>query len=355
MKRHEMFMKKTMAVLLTVVMISLSVIASPVTAKAEATDQVTEETGVTYILDTVQYDFSAYWSETPAQRKAPVKEGYVFGGWYTKNGDVFTAVTEGVGAGISEAYAKFVPAYVLSIKAQNAAGTTAGDGNTSIRIVSSVDSLTYQEVGFEILLNNKHSIGACAATRVYSRLQNSEEGVAIFPADAFGAASAYFSVWRLDNINDANDSKIIYARPYWVTKDGTRVEGLAKYVHIEDGYNSYVSVPLNLLTGEDVAIGTVELTYDADVFTFHGFEAGRLLPQMSENHAVAGTITIVGNATPGAGVYEDVSADGIFANVRFTVNPDESTAGAVFNATAGDFCNWSETLIDTVTAWDVNY
>ena len=76
-----------------------------------------------------------YWNAN--KKIAPIKEGYVFGGWFeevdeptskteTYVGDnqhdiYYNPLTEVTG----NAYAKFVPAQVLSVKAQNQKGVTA--------------------------------------------------------------------------------------------------------------------------------------------------------------------------------------------------------------------------------------
>lgn len=347
------FTKKVTAGFLAAVIIA-GTITMPKPAQAAGLED--SEDKVIY-LGPADYDIKDYWNTNAEERKAPVKEGYVFGGWYCdENGTVpltEETATEEIAKEVITAYAKFVPAYVLSVKAQNEEGTVANNGNSSIRVISSVDSRIYKSVGFEILLNNKISIGMCETKNVYSGLKNSEDSeTTLYPANEFGSASNYFSVWRLDNINDANDSKIIYVRPYWITPDGTKVEGLAKYVHIEDGYLDYISVPINLLTGEMVAVGTLQLSYDAQKLEFISFEAGRLLPEMKENHTTAGVVNMVGNA---ATVNENVNADGIYANIRFKAMGDNTAAGLTFRITNQKFCNWAEEIVTTVNAWDIQY
>lgn len=340
--------KRIMAALLTATMLFSSVMAIPKVAKAAET--VSGENGIEYILDDVNYNFVQLYKN--GNKTAPVKEGYVFGGWYKMDDSgEMVAYTEATAEGVEQAYAKFVPSYVLSIKAQNEVGTTEGEGSTSVRIISSVDSRFYKKVGFEIYLNNKKSIGEAETTNVYSALKNTEGGDNYVASNVFGAASAHFSVWRLDNINHANYSKIIYARPYWITLDGTKVDGLAKYVHIEDEYKDYISVPINLVTGEPVAAGIVELIYDASEFQYIGFEAGRLLPEMYANAATSGSVKIIGNASE---VDTNVNADGIYGNVRFRLLDKTNASGKTFTMNEGAFCNWSKEDV-TVTALDVTY
>lgn len=305
---------------------------------SKAADEVSGENGIIYIKDSTNYDFKTYWEA----KKAPVKEGYVFAGWYADTAETETsALTEETAAAATEAYAKFVPDYVLSVRAQIEDATASGDGATSIRVLSSVDSKEYQKVGFDIYLANKTQLknsdgtAPLVTTKAFENILVGTNKVSA--TTTFGAASKYFVVWRLDNIADANDSKIIYVRPYWVTADGTTVYGLAKYVHVEDGYEGYINVPINLMTGEAIAAGIVKMTYPTDL-EFIGFEEGRLLPVMLDNHATDGIIQMVGNIEE---VDKNVSADGIYANLRFK-KPETLPTEEDFTTTESDFCDWLE-------------
>ena len=76
------------------------------------------------------------------QDNIPTKEGYLFGGWY-KDQEGTTVIKEASQVSEGETvYAKFVPAYVLSVKAQifsTTERTTEGTGKTNVRLVSSLD------------------------------------------------------------------------------------------------------------------------------------------------------------------------------------------------------------------------
>lgn len=328
--------------------------------------EATTEQDVMYSQD---YDIKTYWSATESERTAPVLDDYVFGGWYIQEQDgSYTALTsetaaEEIAKEASSAYAKFVPENVLSVKAQNENNTVANDGNgTSIRLLSSVDDEDgYQKVGFHILLNNKIDVGTCEWGRVYEKVKSL--GDSVTAESVFGYPASHFNVWRLNNINDANDSKIIYVRPYWITWDGTKVEGLAKYVHVEDDYNNYISVPVNLLSESEIAAGAVNMTYDTDVLRYLGFENGRLLENMQEpDVATEGTIKMVGYASTRvdetSANLNNVNADGIYANVRFALKEGKSLEEAKSGITAItviDFCDWAENLVENLKVRSVIY
>lgn len=272
------------------------------------------------------------------------------------------------------AYAKFVPAQVMSVKAQNSAGIdedTIQNITTNpmyVRVMSSLDSANYQKVGFEIYLANWKKVykdeeaqTPTETTKIYDGVMVSQgdESVQV-PSTAheiFGGVSRYVSVWQLTAIDTpSNASLIIYVRPYWYTMDGTKVEGLAKYVHIEDDYKNYISVPVNLLSADNVAAGAVNMTYDnvalEPATNDKGellFEAGRIVPGMSYVHDVENrTIEMVGNGTK-VNTYN--SQESIYANIRF-IKPSTDTN---FDMELVQFCNWAEELVTVKGVWDIKY
>lgn len=330
------------------------------------------------VKDTVIYqpytkeEIQGYWTETT--KTAPVEEGYVFGGWFQEStegtkgveqsGDKYYApLTEDeLKNGIpNSAYAKFVPAQVLSIKAQNEADIDANDEKTHVRIISSVDSDNYKKVGFEIYrantspLLNKDGKPVLETTYLYTGLKEGENVKTV--ADVFGGESEYLFVWQMNNVGNSNFNKIIYTRPYWVTKDGTTVRGLAKYVHIEDEYEGYISVPVNISRTSNVAAGTVDMSYAGyeDLGKNIIFEKGRIFPEMEFHHDTANkTIKMVG-------VEEDFNTyknteETIYANIRFKKPSTEATLN--FEMNLGMFCNWEKTALTNgteVKAWDIKY
>lgn len=371
------FIKKLTAGALVFGMTATGILVCPKQAEAAvAEDEVIYEEG---------YDITAYWNAD--SKTAPVKAGYVFGGWFKTSTENAVGAEAYVNGGATSyyaplkstelntdedadcdytgtAYAKFVPAQVLSVKAQNSAGI---DENTIknisespmyVRVMSSLDSTNYQKVGFEIelansvpVLNNNNSL---ETTQVYTGAM--VNNVSKTANEIFGGESEYLSVWKLSKIDTpSNASKIIYVRPYWYTMDGTKVEGLAKYVHIEDEYMDYISVPVNLLDSKQVAAGAVNMTYDntLELVTDNEgnalFEAGRVLPEMSFSLDTANkTIKMIGNAAT-AGEYN--TEETIYANIRFK-KPEADTT---FSMAMLQFCDWDATPVTITNTWDVKY
>lgn len=335
---------------LTMIMLSLVMMITAMYVPAIPSEAAEAKTAVDYDNS---YNIQEYWKE----KKAPVKEGYVFGGWYKLNGNAYEPLSEkGITEETTGAYAKFVPTYVLSVKAQMESGITAGDGaETAIRFLSSVDSMDYKNVGFDIWLNNKTEFKTDAMTTVYSGIKAKETDAdkdALLPSEVFGTLSQRFSVVRLTKILDKHDKLIIRVRPYWTTLDGTKVSGETRYIRVEDGYLNYVSIPVNLHTGNTIAAGLVELSYDKSMLEYVGCDEGTLLTDMQWNSSpVFGKIKFIGNAAKDS----NVVADGIFANVRFKLKR-ELTVGERLNfvISSQSFCDWEKITVDA-GAWDFQY
>lgn len=327
-------------------------------------------------------EFNKKWSAEEGKAQAPTKTGYVFGGWYKENGTddegekIYVALTESDATKIktdeitSGVFAKFVPAYVLSVKAQIDEVAEKGAERTdeelgSIRLISSVDSKDYQKVGFDVLLANKTKLYTgenndqeLETTKIYTGLKVRNETYE--PTQIFGKQSTHLSVWRLDEIYAVNDAKIINVTPYWITKDGTKVYGLTKYVHVEDGYKEYISIPVNLCDTSAVAAGMLTVTYPQglslvkDKVEFEG-----IFPEsdMAYNDDGNGTIQFAGNVST-VGTLRD--ADGIYVNLRFKVDDDSEYSGVgkgdflVFKVEDEQFCDWDEEPL-TIDAWNIQY
>ncbi len=173
-------------------------------------------------------DISAYRGDTYT---APEADGEtVFAGWY-EDAAFTNAIEKDVKSG--PAYAKFVDADVLSVKCQITSGTTLTSASTSLRMLTSVDSLNYSSVGFVIGINGK------TATRtsniVYKTVTATEGGVVkSFKPDIFCEASNYIMSYKITDILNRIFSTSIEITPTWTTLDGTIVTGRAKNVVISD-------------------------------------------------------------------------------------------------------------------------
>ena len=359
---------KTLAGLMAVVMVLLGLSVSPVEVDASIPETV-------YYDDDQEFKIKDYWAETVADAKAPVKDGYVFGGWYMPGEEAgrYVAINQADIVNspnrvedFSAAVAKFVPSYVLSVRTQLQTETEQTDGKgvetTYLRVLSAVDSVKYMNVGFDVLFNKKTPFGTeeqkkTVMSTVYKSLTALDDP--IYAKDIFGSAASLFSALKIEDIKSKNFDKVIYVTPYWTTKDGTKVEGLSKYVRISDGYasNKLISIPVNLLSNVQVAAGMMQFTYDANL-QYVGWDKGVLFPEEMNIHVDTEnrTIRLVGNVSePGN---KNAGAD-IYANVWFRYTGTEKLTPNTFEFTmnAENFCNWDEYMYEDgeVIAWDVRY
>lgn len=334
-----MRMRKLLAGLLAVAVFATGIVVSPVEETQAAAIDV--QTGITY-------------DERTVDGKTPTLDGYFFGGWYDK-GDATGTALASVSNG-QKAYAKFVPAYVLSVKAQNLYSTKAGNGPTSTRFVSAVDCGDYQKVGFVINAGKGKADVEIESNTVYGKLyakaddnNNYKNGTQMF-----GTGANYISVLEMSNIPESAWEDDFYIRPYWVTKDGTKVYGLGKYVRINDGVNGYVSVPVSLTTAEAIAAGIVSIQYDTSKLKYVGYVNGRVFEEIAANETTNGTVKCVGNVDP---VVND-NADDMYIGLRFQViDSNYSVANGSFlkfNMGDIDFCDASENTVD-LDIWNVQY
>lgn len=311
-----------------------------------------------------------YWDADETQRTAPINPGYVFGGWYSADNEQ-SAIKDMTG--VTEAYAKWVPAQVLSVKTQVSPAegdtneVTASSNNVSLRIVSSVDSKNYQSVGFLITAktstgkNGKWQTADEFKTKVYKNFTADNNPKTA--AEVFDSESEFFFAKGITTIPTAEFVTSFLATPYWVTLDGTKVEGLAKYVHVEDYYNNLISVPV-YLNSDDVqaAAGILSLTYDTTNLKYHDFKNGVLFEE-GMAAAQGDVVKCVANvATLG-----NKPANGMFINLRFkltdTALTNNKTQGYTFDITANasEFCNVDEVLISeldttlTIDPCDIYY
>ena len=348
----------------------------------------TGEAGTFEYEDKIQHvemtkDFKIMWNASSPL--VPSEDGYVFGGWCTKDGDTdtYTMLNQESAAAAAKdnsttVYAKFVPAYVMNVKAQvDSKTSTEGSARKeagSIRLVSTVDSKDYQKVGFQVIL--KTDIGTVEVktgenkdqpletTKVYNKILVSgetDDTKAKMASECFGSVAGYFSVWRLEGISASSDAKIMEVTPYWYTPDGTKVLGNTKYVHMEDGYqgNMYVSVPITLSSGSNVAAGMVTVTYPEGlelIGTDKEVEDGDIFPAGQMDYKCDSdtrTIQFVANAT---NTEDEISASGLYANLRFKIKDDATVPSHwEFTIDREQFCNWNEKIVSGIDAWNFQY
>ncbi|MBQ7247248.1 MAG: MBL fold metallo-hydrolase [Lachnospiraceae bacterium] len=197
-------------------------------------------------------DISAYRSEPYTAPEAP--DGKVFAGWFWD-----TSFTSSVGEDTvsGSAFAKFVDEDVLQVMYQQDL-TQYANGSRKLRIVTSVDSLNYKRVGFELTYKNSSGTQVTRDTgtsTVYRRLNwFRDETEDYYDPSVFSPESRYFCGFRL-TASDALVAKNpagISVQAYWITLDGTRVVSEVRDGLLFAGQEPYCLESAGEGTGTDI-------------------------------------------------------------------------------------------------------
>lgn len=363
--------------------LSLAVVSSIFAGVVENV-QATETTINVVKYQEVKYeDFEKCFNqkEAPECTLEGETSGYLFAGWYKQNGTEAEAIASD--EGIDETttiIAKFVPARLTGVACQNGADVEeASVTSTDLRIVSAVDSLNYSEVGFNVYGREKNEDGTydewlmygygadreAKSSTVYSGLYvyNMVDGEAVkegepkTTADIFGenAEGFKFTTMNLTGIPKASYNTIVSIKPYWVTLDGTYVEGIGEFNRVQDGINDIVNISVNLKNASAIAAGMLNVRYPSN-FEFVEAECGRVFEEMSFNadDTTNGIVKCVGHVS---GDENTENPNDVYVNLRFKNNSDLQPGEAQFAITVPEkaFCNMEEAIVTDVEAWDVRY
>ena len=321
--------------------------------KAYAAEVVDEK-----VIHTERLNMSQYVNGTEKIAPKPKDSGYeewVFAGWYSETScDKGEAITSGIPEG-NYAYAKFVPAELLSVKCQALLNSDMLE-RSQLRLVSTVDNLQYKDVGFEIQMKGKKPIEYSTET-VYKSITTSDEIQVEFsyaPTD-FHPMAQWFTTVTIINI-DSNDYKAgILINPFWTTLDGTKVYGVSRYARVEDSYLNIVNVPVRLSSDAQVAAGYLEVKYDTGKCSYVGADNGYDVGTVFEEMEVAeknGVVRCVGNVKT---INQNVKADGMYINLRFKVSDLTSLDDMTFTVSKEQFCDNEEKEIQNFDVFDMVY
>ena len=175
-------------------------------------------------------DISEYRTGAKETWTYPTKEGYVFAGWYTKKDfQQKYALTDTMVTG--GAYAKFVDEDVFSVKYQMNELANIADATMNLRMLTTVDDLTYQSVGFRFE-SGSTSTDFTSDTVYTSILANGET---IAPS-VFSDEANFIVGHSLDGIPREHYGAEFTITPFVVTLDGTTVEGVERSLKIREDY-----------------------------------------------------------------------------------------------------------------------
>lgn len=161
-----------------------------------------------------------------------IREGYIFAGWYTDEDctDIYTADTADEETTL---YARWIDENVLSVKAQIVAGTTEESDSTTVRFISTVDTLDYSQSGFIISYTKDGTEyeTAVSVTKVYSAIKANGQALS---ANVFSPDSEYFTAYALRNIPNAYFDTEITVTPYVVNEAGATIYGIARTLTVNE-------------------------------------------------------------------------------------------------------------------------
>lgn len=200
----------------------------------------------------------------PSIEKTEISGEWLFAGWYT-TADCVDTVKSSVLKG--EAYAKFVSADVLSVKCQISTNTIPTSDSTLLRCISSVDSLKYSAVGFDLVTPyvdengetiEKNMEGSTVGTRIQVTEAN-EANPCNYSPKVVDTESEYFYS-AVETIEDDYFDNGFLVQPYWITKDGTKVFGVSRYITVNEGIEKdviHIPVKLDEATAESTTSVTI--------------------------------------------------------------------------------------------------
>ena len=215
--------------------------------------------------------------------KAPVYEGndedtgYLFAGWFKSDEEDADAIrTEGDVEEGTAVYAKFIPASLTGVACQ--VDLRDNTDKKNMRVVSLVDSDQYSAVGFNIYgrydadrdenrtneaewtMYKYDSDNVAESTEVFDGLyEYKKDGDEWkkrerFPQHIFGeAATGYlFTTVSISNIPTAFFNATMVVQPYWVTLDGTYVEGMGEFNRISDWDDGIINISVNIKNATNI-------------------------------------------------------------------------------------------------------
>lgn len=336
---QEFILKKVTECMLVMTLIITGLWIQP--KEANAAEDVTVVTALaqSYVE---QREVSGYIGVKAPKPITEEYEHWLFAGWYEDEACTSTPITDTSYTG--KYYAKYVPEEVLSVKCQVASGTAASTETTKLRLVSSVDTLEYNKVGFVVEIDDINYCYVNESKEVYSTIVAAEDGVTYnyTPTVFQYTASKYFITATVAGIPSTAYGSGIRVTPYWKTLDGTTVEGVSRCVRVEDSYLEIVNVPVRVYSDTTAKSGnSFTVSYDSEIYDYTGFDKGTL----------TGKVTVDSTTTPGeitCTLGENIEANGMLGNLRFT---KKDTAQSV--VTEG-FGISSETVTDWNSSYDVH-
>lgn len=200
---------------------------------------------------------------------APTYKNYLFSGWFTDSACTKeTAVSANTTSVNGTVYAKFVPRYVLDVKAQVSShlldNNLKDDTSGGIRFLTTIDSLAYSQVGFKVSYDKGDGKGVqnktSASNKVYKSLfvtiGDKEGGAVEKDPTEFCDASILFKACTIKTVVEELYDMEFTVTPFWKTLDGTEVRGDAVVKTVDQGISAaYLKGKTALFLGDSIMKG----------------------------------------------------------------------------------------------------
>ena len=185
-------------------------------------------------------DISPYRGAKSSSNIAPVMEGYLFAGWFKSDTDTASpiAVTRKSGS----AYAKFVDADLLNVKAQVRYKDLNNIGKMDIRFIATVDGLRYQNMGFQLAYDGKNKdYMSDSVYQTISAWEEDQQDYKVYTPKDLCLSAEYFKAYTLWNVPIESFHTPIQVAAYWKTLDGTIVTGKSAVKRVYEGIKDLTS------------------------------------------------------------------------------------------------------------------
>lgn len=253
--------------------------------------------------------------------------------------------------------AKFVPAGVLTAKAQVSGALLKDEtlAESSIRFVTTIDSLSYKEVGFSVArtkddgtvveLVDPETITEYVYTKLYAVDATDTTGGTIdYEPTDIHPCSIYFKAYTITGVPSDFYNADLTVIPYWVTYDGVKVEGLTAIKTVNLG-RAWIYVDAEAT--ESAQLGT----YNAPYTTIGGAvgHVTKLEPTVivKNDMTMSETVTISRNVTLTSESTATLTRGSEFTGEFFNVGADYTLT---MNKISGDNTLILDGAKDTVSA-----
>lgn len=199
---------------------------------------------------------------------------YIFAGWFDTKYSTTTTITSSKVSG--PAYAKFIPASLLTVQVQLGGGTTLDSPSTYIRIVSTVLDLNLSKLACSLKFGNEETKIYTSNSIYYGLYAGADYK---FFAKDINPFATYISAVVPDAIENKYFSDILTIKAGYITIDNTLVLGSSYRCRIEDGITAEINgltkrnLPVIINCPEPITNAVFDLQFNNSFYNYEGYFA----------------------------------------------------------------------------------